>query len=134
HLFRAPDLIVVYRPGYAASPRAAALDLDEASVQPGSLDSPIPTEEPGACLIGCGPALATGAESSGRLIDIVPNVLYLLGAPIPQHLDGHVMTEMFSSAYRERTPVVWAENDATALSGEEEDVIKGRLQALGYLG
>lgn len=134
HLFRAPDLIVVYRPGYAASPRAAALDLDEASVQPGSQDSPIPAEEPGACLIGRGPALATGAEASGRLIDIAPSVLYLLGAPIPQHLDGHVMTEMFSSAYRERTPVVWTENDATALSGEEEDVIKGRLQALGYLG
>lgn len=134
HMFNAPDLVVVYRPGYAPSPRARALALDEASVLPGESNTSGSDQSPAACLIGAGPALTSGAEVAGRLIDVVPSVLYLVGLPIPRHLDGQVMAALFSPAYRERTPVVHATGDATTLSEDEEDVIVGRLQALGYIG
>ena len=134
HVFRAPDLVVVYRQGYAPSPHARALALDEASVLPGDPSASPGDDEPSACLIGAGPSLTSDARATGRLVDVVPSVLYLLGLPIPHHLDGQVMTALFSPAYRERTPVVQATSDATPLSEDEEDVIVGRLQALGYIG
>ena len=142
HVFKAPDIVVVYRQGYAPSPHARALQLDEASVLPG--DPPAATngsdahaisaDFPAARLIGCGPALAPGADATGRLIDVVPSVLYLLGLPIPRHLDGQALTALFSTSYRERTPLVEAVDDATTLTEDDEDIIVGRLQALGYLG
>lgn len=134
HVFKAPDLVVVYRQGYAPSPHARALALDEASVLPGEPDAPVSDEYPSACLVAAGPSLTSGAEFTGRLVDVVPNVLYLLGLPISHHLDGQVITALFSPAYRERTPVIQAASDATTLSADEEDVIVGRLQALGYIG
>lgn len=134
HVFKAPDLVVVYRQGYAPSPHARALELDEASVLPGDQNTPVDDDNLAACLIGAGPSLAPGAEIAGRLVDLVPSVLYLLGLPIPHHLDGQVMTALFSPAYRERTPVIQAASGAATLSADEEDVIVGRLQALGYIG
>ena len=71
---------------------------------------------------------------TGRLIDVAPSVLYLLGLPIPRHLDGQVVTALFSPSYRERTPLVEAADDAATLTEDDEDIIVGRLQALGYLG
>ena len=133
HVFKAPDLIVVYREGYAPSPHARALELDEASVLPGDSAAPESGASPAACLIGAGPALASGAEAAGHLVDIVPSLLYLLGMPIPHHMDGHVLTALFSPAFQEKTPVIQAASDST-LSADEEDVIVGRLQALGYIG
>ena len=141
HVFKAPDLVVVYRQGYAPSPRARALQLDEASVLPGDQptrpdesDSRANDDYPAARLIGAGPALAPDGEATGRLIDVAPSVLYLLGLPIPRHLDGQVMTALFSPSYRERTPLVEAADDAATLTEDDEDIIVGRLQALGYLG
>jgi hypothetical protein len=134
YLFKAPDLVLAYRPGYAPSPRAAALDLDIASIQPGEAGAAALAAEPTARLIGRGPALASGATTSGRLIDIVPSLLYLLGMPVPPQVDGEVITDLFTPAYREQHPVRRSEHDTAALTAEEEDVIVGRLQALGYLG
>lgn len=135
YLFKAPDLAVVYRPGYAPSPRAAALGLDTASVQSGATGATAsaPAAEPAARLIGRGPALACGVTATGRLIDVVPSLLYLLGLPIPSHVDGQPLTDLFTPAFREQQPIRHDEHGA-ALTAEEEDVIVGRLQALGYLG
>lgn len=134
YLFKAPDLIVVYQPGYGASPHAAALQLDTASILPGDQTPSETTDPPAACLIGCGPAFAAGSEATGSLVDVVPTLLYLIGRPIPQHVDGAVMSAMFTPAFQEQTPIVAAGNGAAVLSQEEEDMIVGRLQALGYLG
>lgn len=138
HVFRAPDLVLVFRGGYAPSPRAEALELDGASVLPigqnGGDAAHTARAEPQALLVGRGPAFAPGVEASGRLTDVVPTVLYLLGLPLPQHLDGEVIEALLSAEYRERTPILVAEPGGTSLSGEDEEVIVGRLQALGYLG
>jgi hypothetical protein len=134
HIFKAPDLVLVFHEGYVPSSRAQALELDEASILPGQLDAFDPDSSPAARLIGAGPSLASGARISGRLIDVVPSVLYLLGLPAPRFLDGDALTALFTPAYREQTPVSQTTDDATALSADDEDIIVGRLQALGYIG
>ncbi len=132
YLFKAPDLIVVYRPGYGPSPRARAIALDGASVRPGASDTH--PHAPYARLVAGGPAFARRGRMEGRLIDVVPSLMYLLGLPIPAHVDGQVLTDWFSPEYRERTPIIRATDGAIPLSREDEGVIVDRLQALGYLG
>jgi hypothetical protein len=138
YVFSAPDLVVVFREGFAQSPRARVLELDESSVQNniqgGAKGGANASAMPHASLIGRGPAFANGRRTNGRLIDVVPSVLYLLGLAIPNRLDGRPIEDLFSAEYRARTPMLLAEHDEPSLSGEDEAVIVGRLQALGYLG
>ena len=132
YLFRAPDLVTIYRSGYAASAKAAMLDFDGRSVNP--VKVPMRTErlaDPYARLIANGPCLVNGLRRWARLIDIVPNVLYLLGLPIPQRIDGKVIADLFTQSYYARTPLQFI--DDSKLSHEEEGLIVDRLRDLGYL-
>lgn len=134
YLFKAPDLTVVFRPGYAASPRATALDFDGISVRPTG-GSPVGREgAPYARLVGSGPALASGCKTSARLIDVVPSLFYLLNQPMLSHFEGRAILPAFTRAYRDRTPVRSAQDSVAPLSMEDERVIVDRLRALGYLG
>jgi predicted AlkP superfamily phosphohydrolase/phosphomutase len=134
YLFSAPDLVITWRPGYAPSARAAALRLDGAPVQVSDRPGARAASVPYARLIASGPAFLPGGCAIGRLVDVVPSVLYLFGLPIPAHLDGHVMSDLFSSAYRDQTPIIHASAEVAPLSMEEEEAIVDRLAALGYLG
>lgn len=133
YLFKAPDLIVVYRPGYSASPKAIELDFDGVSVHEdtASLHKGAP---PYARLIASGPNLGSGLVGTGTLVDVVPTVMYLLGRPIPMHVDGDVISSLFTRDYRQQTPVKRLESDDDLLSDEEEGMIVDRLRDLGYLG
>jgi hypothetical protein len=132
YLFKAPDLIVIYRPGYGTQPQTGRIELGGATIRPGPGDGRC--QAPSARLVAGGPAFARHVSVPGRLIDVVPSVLYLLGLPIPAHVDGQVVPEWFSPEYRAWAPIVRAEEDEAPLTGEEEGAIVDRLQALGYLG
>lgn len=58
-----------------------------------------------------------GEVSGADLLDIAPTVLHLFGVPIPQDMEGKVLTK------KERV-----------YSKEDEDEIRERLSRLGYLG
>ena len=46
-------------------------------------------------LIAAGPAFQAGdAPRDAGLLDIAPTVLHLLGVPVPDDMDGRVLTEM----------------------------------------
>ncbi|MDQ2902194.1 MAG: hypothetical protein ABI456_03960 [Ktedonobacteraceae bacterium] len=133
YLFKAPDLITVYRPGYVASANAQALHLDGESVHvvdATARDVPAPF----ARLIGAGPRLGHEQALRGRLIDVLPSVLYLLGQSIPQRVDGEVLLPVFAADYSRQTPIRHADEDEDMLSDEEEGLIVDRLRDLGYLG
>lgn len=134
--FKAPDLVAVFKPGYIPSPNACLLKLDEESVLPsGSAEGDVQRGElasPYARLICYGPALREGVCERASLVDVVPNLLYLLDLPIPRSLDGEVLASMFTQAYQYRVPVKYDEGGQ--LSGEEEGLIVDRLRDLGYLG
>ncbi len=133
YLFKAPDLITVYRSGYVASVNAQALRLDGESVR--VVDATVrDVTAPFARLIGAGPRLGHEHVLQGRLIDVLPSVMYLLGQSIPQRVDGEVLLPMFAADYSRQTPIRHAEEDEDMLSDEEEGLIVDRLRDLGYLG
>jgi predicted AlkP superfamily phosphohydrolase/phosphomutase len=76
------------------------------------------------------------------LQDIAPTALYALGLPVPEDMDGRVLTELFDDAYLREHPVSYCKPDSceeTARPGdkdygdEEEETVKERLRSLGYL-
>lgn len=132
YLFSAPDMIVTFRPGYSASPRACLLQLDGQSVQPAdALGQP---QAPFARLIASGPGVQPASQQEGRLVDVVPTMLYLLGLPIPSHVDGQVLASIITPEHLQQAPIELTTDDVAYLNAEEELVITGRLEALGYLG
>jgi len=97
-------------------------------------------------LIASGSAFRPGAEPRDAvLLDIAPTVLHLLGIPVPDDMDGRVLTEVLepASPVASRLPVLtpaFATANGTpalptdSLYTEEEDAaIKQRLADLGYL-
>ena len=134
YLFKAPDLSVEFRPGYAASNRAFSLALDGQSVQIDNAAMREKVHTPYARMIASGPIIAHENVAQASLLDFVPTMLYLLGQAIPQSVDGTVVETLFTQAYRTQTPVKRSENDADLLSDEEEGMIVDRLRDLGYLG
>ena len=92
-------------------------------------------------VIAGGPAFKTGAEiANARLIDIAPTLLHLLDVPVPEDMDGKVLTRLFHpdflSAHAVRAGAASGTSGADRPSGytdEESAKVEERLQALGYL-
>jgi arylsulfatase A-like enzyme len=75
-------------------------------------------------------------------MDIAPTVLHALGLPIPDDMDGGVLTELFDDAYLQAHPIRFAESpseprtvssDDRDYTDEEAEKVKERLRGLGYL-
>ncbi len=135
YVFKAPDLAVVFRPGYAPSANAIRLDFDGKSVIEGKRDATQAAAPyaPYARLIASGPSIAAGIKDTGMLIDVMPSLLYLLNQPVPEDIDGKIISTLFTESYRKQTPVRYVEGDEALLSNEEEGVIVDRLRDLGYI-
>ncbi len=93
------------------------------------------------CLYGQG--IRPGQKVEGAsLQDIAPTILALMGVPIPQVMDGRVLSTALTEASQAKLSIAFAETVdvdlgtrvAVDLSPEEEQVIRERLEALGYLG
>ena len=97
-------------------------------------------------LIASGPAFRPGAEPrDASLLDIAPTVLHLLGVPVPDDMDGRVLTELLEPAAPVAspapvlTPAFAAANGTPSLpidsryTEEEDAAIQQRLADLGYL-
>jgi hypothetical protein len=132
YVFKAPDLAVVFRPGYVPSANAMRLDFDGKSVIEGKRDA-TEAAAPYARLIARGPSIASGIKNTGMLIDVMPSLLYLLNQPLPEDVDGTIISTLFTDSYRKQTPVRYVEGDEALLSNEEEGVIVDRLRDLGYI-
>lgn len=93
----------------------------------------------------CGPGIQAHPDPLPNLAieDIAPTVLHLMGLPVPLDMDGRVLTEILHPA--EARPVEqsqptgrWpSEQEAVfldqAISTDDEEEIRARLEALGYL-
>ena len=97
-------------------------------------------------LIASGPAFRSGAApQAAALLDIAPTVLHLLGIPVPDDLDGRVLSELIEPAFpptahepalapafamTNGTPALPADSFYTA---DDDAAIQQRLADLGYL-
>lgn len=137
-LERAPDLIVFFDPDYAGG---AALR--------GPLVMPIERmvlrewsglhRMEGILLMRGGPLRRAARLPRAEIVDLAPTILYLLGVPIPEDMDGTVLEEAiapeFLSAHprrrgaREGGPM----ETMGGLGADEEAEIRETLRGLGYL-
>ncbi len=77
-------------------------------------------------------------EGAG-LEDIAPTILHTMGFPVPDDMDGEVLTSIMKEDFLEESPVSkesaekYTGTDRDVYSDDEEDVIKDRLAGLGYI-
>jgi len=95
---------------------------------------------PNGILIAKGPQFKKGEEIKGaRLIDIAPTILHLTGTPVPKDMDGRVLKKIFAEETDSaKRPVEYQNPEKRAggklkISKEDEEQLKNRLKALGYL-
>lgn len=88
-----------------------------------------------------GKGIKAGAAIAGAGIeDLAPTILYAMGSPIPEDMDGRPLTEVFSEEYKAQVPVLYGEGESarelgeTGYTEEAEEEIRERLKGLGYLG
>lgn len=138
---QAPDLIVVMR-DLAYITRQG----HELGYRPNDVFSEPLTHETGGhrldgVLIASGPGIASleGKQDTVSLLDIAPTVLHLLGCPIPENVDGCVISEGLAPDWRAQ-PIVTCRADDRAtepqqgeFSPEEERELLERLRNLGYV-
>lgn len=89
---------------------------------------------------GCRSGLVQGAG----LEDLAPTLLHLLGLAVPAGMDGRVLTEALSPVWLREQPVPRSrgqvdrvvrglEREPLRFTPEEEELLRRRLQGLGYL-
>lgn len=85
--------------------------------------------------LATGTPVRQGCRFDASICDLAPTILHLMGLPVPDDLDGRVLTE----ALNDSADVRFVEADATAApnsatySAEEEQEIAEKLRGLGYL-
>ncbi len=95
-------------------------------------------------LLAAGAGVRPGYRVEGaRIVDVAPTLLYSLGLPIPDDLDGRPLVELFDDAFRaahplRRAPAVMsggAAPDAGDRGPDDDDTaeMERRLRGLGYL-
>jgi predicted AlkP superfamily phosphohydrolase/phosphomutase len=97
----------------------------------------------GVFALASGPARRGHELSGARIIDVAPTVLYLMGLPIPEDMDGRPLLEALDPDFVARHPLKHESNGhapgpgprapETVFSAEEEELIARRLQAMGYI-
>ncbi|MFH0983213.1 MAG: alkaline phosphatase family protein [Planctomycetota bacterium] len=149
---RSPDLIVrtAYPGNYAYQGKSSRQGSPTAAIEQLRIDAPgsmkfyaakSGTHRDYGILLAQGPTMVPGRRVIGaRLMDVVPTILYLLGEPIPQDMDGVVLRDALRPEFVASRPVVSGEADtqqagseAPTYSEEDEAIISQRLQDLGYL-
>ncbi len=87
--------------------------------------------------MACGPRVKSDIRFEAGIQDVAPTILALMGLPVPQDMDGKVLTTIFKDEPRIRfdrsehaeTP----KKDTTVYSVEEEKQIERYLADLGYV-
>lgn len=80
------------------------------------------------------------APESAALVDCAPTILYAMGLPVPEHMDGRVLYELFHPTFSPEPVdsfVGWDTEVADSqhhLSKEDAQILSNRLRDLGYVG
>ena len=87
--------------------------------------------------ISSGPGFAAGDDVEGlEIFDVAPNVLHLMGFPIPEHMDGRFRPDLFTEEVRgdvEFREYAGGDGKRYGISADEEKDLEEKLRGLGYL-
>jgi hypothetical protein len=73
------------------------------------------------------------------LLDLAPTILFYMGLPVPNYMDGRVLSEAFEEEFKASNPIQHKDIDLTgsALDGgvtdDEEALVMEKLRDLGYV-
>jgi predicted AlkP superfamily phosphohydrolase/phosphomutase len=95
-------------------------------------------------LLLSGEGCASGRVDGAGLEDLAPTLLHLMGIEVPAQMDGRVLTEALSPVWLRQQPVPESRDrgprvgrastkEPVIFTPEEEDLLRQRLQGLGYL-
>lgn len=143
---KAPDILLEWAKGYSfiGERERIILGIKDYSEQ----DVFIPhlwagNHLPNGIIIFRGKDIKKGAElKNANITDIAPTILYLMGLPIANNMDGHVLTSAIKDEFISANPMEYQETtikqesvDSKSLEYTEEEAeqIKRRLQGLGYI-
>ena len=135
-----PDIILMMDSDYFASTSMMHSEL----VMPTSQHHYAGDHRREGILIISGPHIRQGPlERDVGIADIAPTALYLLGAEIPDDMDGKVPLEVFEESFTQAAPPKYTPArpesylpefpDEEVYSEEEAEEIRDRLKSLGYL-
>lgn len=91
--------------------------------------------------VAAGPHIRQGVQLDGAsIVDVAPTVLYGMGLPVPEDMDGRPLLEIFTCEYRAANPVRTAPPVASdgvesrpGYDAEEAEEMERRLRGLGYV-
>jgi predicted AlkP superfamily phosphohydrolase/phosphomutase len=133
-----PDLLVKAKPNYAFLTTA---HLDEPTV----IDLVEERNRPGihhehGILAATGANVTDTRRVDASLADIAPTILYYLGEPVPEYMDGTVLTDLFDDSFNDRTEIDYTDvppnrddRAPAAVSASEREGMRETLSELGYI-
>jgi predicted AlkP superfamily phosphohydrolase/phosphomutase len=137
-----PDIILVFQPDYGSSNRLS--NYSAIATERPNIDDPGGHHIEGI-FVAAGPQVIHHDQPLEELdiVDVAPTVLYLMGLPVPEDMDGRVATEIIDPQQLAQRPVAldhphgrWpTEGEARYLvddAADEDEVVRERLRALGY--
>lgn len=94
--------------------------------------------------IGAGPDIKSCTVNEAYIYDIAPTILYLFNQPVPQSMDGQVLTSIINEESLDKNPVKFQSEvrddkrtDTTSMPKEmtqqEKDIVQQQLKDLGYM-
>jgi predicted AlkP superfamily phosphohydrolase/phosphomutase len=138
-LEEAPDLIVVTRDCYKGG---TSIDEPVSEVPLDVLSKLSGVHRMDGILLAQGPHIRRNARIEGAgIIDVAPTIIYALGMPIPSDMDGRPLGDLFEESYTRQTAASYTDEhayedvagDGYGYSEEEEESVRLKLEALGYL-
>ena len=135
----APDLILVtqdcYKGGTSIDGLISEVPLDVISKLSG-------VHRMDGIILAQGPHIRSNVRIEGAgIIDVAPTILYTLGMPIPSDMDGKPLVQLFEDSYTQQSAASYTDerkfedvaSDEYGYSEEEEESVRLKLEALGYL-
>jgi predicted AlkP superfamily phosphohydrolase/phosphomutase len=151
HAEKAPDLLPSWwQDGFLldqSSPAAPGRPNVERSTTPleGGVEFAASHRLDGVLMMSGGPIHADFSFNDAKIVDVTPTVLYLMGLPIPDDMDGRVLVEAIDSEFLAANPIRYEAVDddesygddgdgaPVSFTEDESELIAKRLQALGYI-
>jgi len=137
HAENAPDIILLLEEGYEGG--ADLNDITE-NVSPSLLRHISGEHTMDGIFIAYGRAIRKGIQIEGtKMVDLAPTVLYSMGIPIPDDMDGRILSEIFTDQFIQTNKVESRQAQKLrpskdhVLSDHEQEEMKKALRGLGYI-
>jgi predicted AlkP superfamily phosphohydrolase/phosphomutase len=106
------------------------------------VQKPSGSHRPDGIFAAYGKDIVAGKKITASILDVAPTILYEMGLPVYEEMDGNVRTDIFSPAFQNNQQITYIDSsnfpgkkdsDEPKYSAREMEEIAGRLRDLGYL-